>query len=267
MSENNITDISIIENVNVSEADLPDVISQQFESIVEIDRKIQEAEKSCATAKDASNKMILAKALNQKDAINATQDAVRSLADSQTALTDAQKMLFENQQKMAIGMRYLLILGASSIAMNRVVIAELEAKLKQASKEQLSQKAREELIGVIKLLREQESAFSKQDRMSDQIKSHGSEIETIHRVDAKQDETDKKHDSMIAENASKNVEQDKRLDARVKKDVEQDKELKKQQKIDKQHEEQIQKIKKLAFLGIALAITALIIALAALLTQ
>ena len=52
----------------------------------------------------------------------------------------------------AMDMRYLLVLGASSIAMNRVVIAELEAKLKQATKEQLSEKAREELIGVIKLL-------------------------------------------------------------------------------------------------------------------
>ena len=265
MSENNITDISNIENINIDEADLPDVISQQFESIIEIDRRIQEAEKSCTTAKEASNKMILVKALNQKDAINATQDAVRSLADSQTALTDAQKMLFENQQNMAIGMRYLLILGASSIAMNRVVIAELEAKLKKASKEQLSQKAREELIGVIKLLREQESAFSKQDRMSDQIKSHGREIETIHRVDAEQDETDKKHDSMIAENASKNVEQDKRLDARVKKDVEQDKELKKQQKIDKQHEEQLKKLQKLTMIGIGLALCALIVAIIALL--
>ena len=250
MSENNVTDISKIENINIDEADLPDVISQQFESIMEIDRKIQEAEKSCATAKEASNKMILAKALNQKDAINATQDAVRSLADSQAALTDAQRMLFDNQQKMAAGMRYLLMLGASSIAMNRVVIAELEAKLKQATKEQLSQKAREELIEVIKLLREQESAFSKQDRMSDQIKTHGREIETIHHVDTRQDETDKKHDSLIAENASKNEEQEE--------------ELKKQQKVDKQHDEQLKKLQKLAMLGIGLALCALIVAIIAL---
>ena len=69
---------------------------------------------------------------------------------------------------------------------------------------------------------------------------------------------------MIAENASKNVEQDKRLDARVKKDVEQDKELKKQQKIDKQHDEQLQKLQKLTMLGIGLALCALIIAIIAL---
>ena len=261
MSEKNITDLSEIENINISEEDLPDVISEQFEAIVDIDKRIVEAENRCATAKETADKMILAKALNQKDAINATQDAVRSLAEAQTALSDAQRMLFENQQKMADGMRYLLVLGASSIAMNRVVIAELEAKLKQATKEQLSDKAREELIGVIKLLREQESAFSKQDRMSDQIKTHGREIETIHRVDALQDETDKKHDSLIAENASKNVEQDKQIAAGVKKDVEQDSEIQRQQNVDKQHDEQLKKIKTLAWAGLGIAVCALVIAI------
>ena len=261
MSEKNITDLSEIENINISEEDLPDVISEQFEAIVDIDKRIVEAENRCATAKETADKMILAKALNQKDAINATQDAVRSLAEAQTALSEAQRMLFENQQKMADGMRYLLVLGASSIAMNRVVIAELEAKLKQATKEQLSEKAREELIGVIKLLREQESAFSKQDRMSDQIKTHGREIETIHRVDALQDETDKKHDSLIAENASKNVEQDKQIAAGVKKDVEQDSEIQRQQNVDRQHDEQLKKIKTLAWVGIGIAVCALIVAI------
>ena len=247
MSEKNITDLSEIENININEEDLPDVISEQFEANVDIDKRIQEAESRCATAKETADKMILAKALNQKDAINATQDAVRSLAEAQTALSDSQRLLFENQQKMADGMRYLLVLGASSIAMNRVVIAELEAKLKQATKEQLSEKARQDLIGVIKLLRDQESAFSKQDRMSDQIKSHSREIETIHRVDAMQDETDKKHDSLIAKNASKNAEQDS--------------EIQRQQNVDKQHSKQINKIKALAWVGIGIAFCALIIAI------
>ena len=261
MTEKNVTDIAELENINISEEELPDVISEQFKAIVEIDKRITEAEVSCATAKETADKMILAKALNQKDAINATQDAVRSLAEAQTALSDAQRMLFENQQKMADGMRYLLVLGASSIAMNRVVIAELEAKLKQATKEQLSEKARDELMGVIKLLREQESAFSKQDRMSDQIKTHGREIETIHRVDALQDETDKKHDSLIAENASKNAEQDKQIAEGVKKDVEQDSEIKRQQKVDSQHEEQLKKLRTLGWIGIEIAVCALIVAI------
>ena len=97
MSEKNITDLSEIENINISEEDLPDVISEQFEAIVDIDKRIVVAENRCATAKETADKMILAKALNQKDAINATQDAVRSLAEAQTALSEAQRMLFENK--------------------------------------------------------------------------------------------------------------------------------------------------------------------------
>ena len=245
MSENSVTNITELENINVNEEDLPDIISEQFKRIIEIDQKIQTATEKCESSKQMADKMILAKMLNQKDAINSTQDAVRSLAEAQATLSEAQKMLFESQQKMAEGMRYLLVLGASSIAMNRVVIAELEAKLKQASKEQLSAKAREELIGVIKLLREQESAFSKQDRMSDDIKTHSRELETIHRVDAAQDETDKRHDALIAENAFKNEEQDKKLEESLIKDKEQDKKLEesfeKDREQDKKLEESVKK--------------------------
>lgn len=240
MSESNVTNITELENVNVTEEELPDVISEQFKKIIEIDQKIKSATENCEASKQAADKMILAKMLNQKDAINSTQDAVRSLAEAQATLSEAQKMLFESQQKMADGMRYLLVLGASSIAMNRVVIAELEAKLKQASKEQLSAKAREELIGVIKLLREQESAFSKQDRMSDEIKTHSRELETIHRVDAAQDETDKRHDALIAENAFKNEEQDKMLEESVRKDVEQDKKLEESLIKDKEQDKKLE---------------------------
>ena len=261
MSEKIITDISEIEKIEISEKDLPDVISEQFAAIIEIDKRIKEAEISCNVAKEAADKMTAAKMINKKEAINTTQDAVRSLAEAQATLSNAQKMLFENQQKMADGMRYLLVLGASNIAMNRVVISELESKLKQASREQLSAKAREELVGVIKLLREQESVFSKQERMSEQIKAQGQEIKEIHTVDALQNETDKIHDTLIAENASKNEDQDEQIKAGVNKDIEQDDKIKRQEGVDKQHDEQLKKIKRIAQSGLCIAICALIIAI------
>jgi hypothetical protein len=254
MSDKNVTDIAELENINISEEDLPEVISEQFKAIVEIDKRIAEAEISCVAAKETADKMILAKALNQKDAINATQDAVRSLAEAQTALTEAQRMLFENQQKMADGMRYLLVLGASSIAMNRVVIAELEAKLKQATKEQLSEKAREELIDVVRLLREQESAFSKQERMSKQISdtskivgAHERKLEEISQTDERQDKKNENQDVLIEIGATINREQDEKIY--------------RQQKIDKIHDRKISKNAILSWVGISLASVALIIAI------
>ena len=261
MTEKNITEIADLKNINISEAELPDVISEQFQTIVEIDKRIQEATENCSLAKETADKMIVAKAMNQKDAINSTQGAVKSLTEAQNALSNAQRMLFDNQQKMAKGMQYLLMLGASSIAMSKKVVCELEAKLSQASKEQLSPSAREDLIGVIKLLREQESSLTRQERMSDQIKGNKREIEAIHRIDAMQDETDKKHDFLIAENSTKNIEQDAQIAAGVRKDVEQDNEIQRQQNIDKEHDAQLKKIKTLAWLGLGIAICALIVAI------
>ncbi len=247
MNNNLSKETNVIENTDIGEEELPEVISAQFQMFIETEKNIREATEKCASTKAVADKMILAKALNQKDAINSTQDAVKSFAEAQIALSDAQKKLFENQQKMTDGMRYLLMLGASSIAMNRAVVIQLEAKLKQAAGEQLSEQAREELKNVIRLLREQESAFSKQDRMSEQIKSHGKEIETIHQVDAMQDETDKKHDLLIAEISSKNMEQDS--------------EIQRQQAVDKRHDEQLIKTKTISWVGIGIAVCALVVAI------
>lgn len=249
-----IPDTMDMDNIQIREEDMPDVISKQFQSLLETDKRIQEAEERCEAAKEAAARQILAKGLKQNEAINSTQDAVKSLAEAQTALSDSQKILFENQQMMANGIRYLLVLGASSISMNRLVIAELESKLKQASKEQLSAKARQELVGVVKMLREQENAFSKQDRMSEQISDtkktvrlHDRAIEKIHEIDAKQEETDERHDTLIAENAQKNIEQDT--------------EIKRQRAVDMAHDVLLKKIKGIAVAGLVIAVVALILSL------
>lgn len=248
-----------LDSIEITEDELPDVISEQFKNIVEIDKQIILAEEKCTIAKELAEKQVKAKSTNKTEAINSTQSAVRSIVDAQTSLAEAQKLLFDNQQKMAAGMRYLLILGSSSIAMNRIVIAELEGKLKKASEEELSKAARQELINVIKLLREQESAFSKQDRMSEQlsetaktVKVHGAEIVGIKEVDRKQSEKDVEHDGLIAKNASKNLEQDT--------------EIQRQKKVDEGHDVLLKQVKTLAIVGIGIATIALLLAIIALVT-
>ena len=84
-------------------------------------------------------------------------------------------------------------------------------------------------------------------RLSEQIKIHSSDIEDIRRIDENQDETDKRHDSLIAENASKNIEQDN--------------EIARQQKVDAKHDRQLKSIKILAWISTAIAILALGIAI------
>ena len=247
MSDTKVTDIVEIENVNISEEELPTVISEQFKTIIEIDKKIQDASHKCEEAKIIANQLILAKGMNQKDAINSTQDAVRAIAISQESLSEAQRVLFENQQRMAEAIRYLLMLGASSIVTCKTVISELEAKLKQASTEKLSTQSREDLIGLIKLLKDQESVLTKQERITEQVKLHGRELVEIHKVDEEQDETDRRHDALIAENATKNIEQDS--------------EIARQQAIDKEHDKQIRFLKLIALLGLSFSVIAIVLAI------
>ena len=247
MSDTKVTDIVEIENTNISEEELPTVISEQFKTIIEIDKKIQDASEKCEEAKLIANQLILAKGMNQKDAINSTQDAVRAIAISQESLSEAQRVLFENQQRMAEAIRYLLMLGASSIVTCKTVISELEAKLKQASTEKLSTQSREDLIGLIKLLKDQESVLTKQERITEQVKLHGRELVEIHKVDEEQDETDRRHDALIAENATKNNEQDS--------------EIARQQEIDNKHDKQIKFLKLLAFFNLGISVIAIILAI------
>lgn len=219
--------------VNITDEELPSAIAGQFKSIVEIDKKIRVAEKNCASAKNMADSMILRKGLNAKEAIGSTQDAVRSLADAQATLTEAQQLLFEHQQRMAEGMRYLLMLGASSIATTRTVILELEAKMKQASEDELSDRSRDELLNVIRMLRDQESAFSRQERIACQVKAQGAEIDKIHLVDKVQDETDKRHDAKDLQHDAK----------------------------DKEHDEKLSQIKRIAIAGLSVASAALVVAI------
>lgn len=224
--EKNISE-EVIENyLNISEEELPNVISDQFQKIIEIDKAIKAATENCEIAKSKAEKMICSKFGNDKKAINSTQDVVKSIADAQISLGIAQKVLFENQQKMADGMRYLLIIGASSIAINKAVVTSIKLKLKQASQEELSEATRKELIRVIKLLREQEDAFSKQDRMSEKIDFIDKEIESIHLIDEQQNEKDEEHDKSIAQNKSINDEQANQIEKLQKKANKQDESLK-----------------------------------------
>ena len=55
--------------------------------------------------------------------------------------------------------------------MTRIVIAELESKLKQAENEELSQTARDELLDVVRRLYRQESIFIKLDEQDKDIKN------------------------------------------------------------------------------------------------
>lgn len=245
-----------LQSVEIDSKDLPTAIENAVASVIYFDQKAQECAEKSLVAKEIADKQITAKSINHKDAINSTQDAVRAVAEAQVMHAEAQKELFLNQQKMAEGMRFLLMLGTSNLSATRQVIQALESKLKQAETEKLSQSAREELNKTLQLLREQESAFVMQDRLASQIKEtkcevvHQSEIiAEIKAIDEIQTKTDARHDKLLAETEKKDAEQDEQLKQRAQKD--------------KAHDEGIKQAKVLGIIGVGLGAIALILGILA----
>ena len=222
-------------NINeITEDQLPVVISNQFQTIKEIDNKIKETELKIQIAKDNADKMSKAKSLHLKESINTTQNSIKSVVEAQAILAQTQKLLFELQQKMSEGMRFLLLLGAENIAMNKRVVKELESKLKRASEEGLSTTTKQELINVIRLLREQESMFNKQEEISqtvsknsELISKHDKDILDINEVDKLQDLKDIEHDKLLDKNNEINRQQDESINNLNKTDLRHNKDIKK----------------------------------------
>lgn len=193
---------------NLNEKDLPVLIQGRLGMLKELDNSvssaIKAAEDATEAAKNAKNKS--AGFGKKKAAIEELQSAGLDLAKAVQLDAEAQKKSFEFQTKLAEITKYLFGLGVSNIANNRIVVRELEKRLKGASQEELSELAKQELTTVVKQLKDQEDILKKQEILFDTIKIH-----------------------------------DDKLKDQVQKNQQIDEQLIVQTKIDKLHDEQLQK--------------------------
>lgn len=170
---------------NISINELPKVISETVIDIEKIEKQIYNAKSKAEAAKrdaaEASNKKAGLSFLgkNKEEAILALQKTSASQAEVLSQIVEAIKELFEEQEKMANAMRYLFALGAMDIAANRMVVRELELKLKNASKERLSNAARQELRNVILQLRAQEDIQNKLNRHDELHKECNEQLNSL----------------------------------------------------------------------------------------
>lgn len=174
-----------IEISNVSADQLPKVIGETYSEISAIDEKIKSAISKANEAKklaDESSQKNADRSLfhdNKREAIEALQKSNKSLADALSENVVANEQLFQNQQKMAKGLSYLFGLGVMSIAANRTVVRELEMKLRDASEEELSNLARQEIYNVVLQLRAQEDMQYKIDKVEANIREINGQIEAL----------------------------------------------------------------------------------------
>ena len=169
----------------ISIEQLPVIIGNTFKHISEVDRKISNAVSRAEEAKKLADEASQKNAgwsffgSDKKEAIEALQSATVSQANALSDSVDANKELFNNQKKMSEALRYLFGLGVANMAANRTVVRELELKLKNASQEELSELARQEITNVILQLRAQEDMQYKLENHDRILREHKVDIDKI----------------------------------------------------------------------------------------
>ncbi|MGN0179736.1 MAG: hypothetical protein ACI4DY_09900, partial [Monoglobaceae bacterium] len=235
-------DITVL---NVDESDLPTVISEQFTQLKNLQKKTNAALKKAKEAQESAESARSHSAgwFQKKAAIEALQDATYDLAESQVSAAEAQKISFEYQEKLGKITQYLFALGVTNMAANRTVVRELELKLKGASKNELSELARREIVSVISQLKAQEDIMNKQNELTKIVKKHDAELhnQELHLTEndtliSANTEHNKEQDEQIAQQAEKDEEHDRLISANIEHNKEQDEQIAHQAEKDEEHD-------------------------------
>lgn len=163
---------------SIEDKELPTIIANQITKLNELDQGVKKAMNAASRAKEAADtaKTKSVGFFKKKEAIEELQSAGIDLAEAVQSGAEAQKISFEFQTKLAEITKYLFGLGVSNIASNRFVVRELEMKLKGASKEKLSELAKQEVLSVVKQLKDQEDILKKQENLSQYVKIHDEKL-------------------------------------------------------------------------------------------
>ncbi len=167
----------------INKEDIPKIISSNIDNLLKYEAKI---EKSDEKAKDAmkyiseemkkyKNESILGikyKSGNTKEIIEDTQKGIERLLECVKVNTEAQEVAFKYCKQLAETTTYLFKLGCTNIAINRITVRAIEKKLEGASKEEISELAREELLKVARQLKQQEDLLKKEEANSKILKEH-----------------------------------------------------------------------------------------------
>ena len=196
MAENDILKIRV---ENVDEKQVPELIQSQFAIMGDLKKEIESASNKAFDAKESVINEVSPSSVSPKAAIQSLQSATLDLANAQESAMNAQKLQFDYQQKLADITKFLFRLGLTNIAMNRVVVEELEYKLRNATQEELDDLARAEIENLLKRLKMQQDIDQKQSELTKLLKEQAdtnvSQAEEI-KVQADKDE---EHDRRIDE--------------------------------------------------------------------
>lgn len=236
----------------LDEKDLPILIGEQVDKLNQLDKSIKKAINSANNAKEKAERAKRSSAGfgKKKAAIEELQFSGLELAKAVEESTDAQRVSFEFQTKLAEISKYLFGLGVSNIASNRFVVRELELKLKGASQKELSKLAQQEIITVVKQLKEQEDLLIRLECLTKNVKKQDSFLQVQRQLNQENDRKFEEHVKInlrYDEQWNRQLEESKKIAERL---VFNEKNLKKQNKRLEDHQKvnnhNSEKLKKLS---------------------
>lgn len=177
-------DVIRIDDVR-SEIDIRKKTSQLLAKIEEVDIDISSALNKAESLKTKSKEKHEAGwSFGGKDkrlAIEALQSVTRDMADSQEEIIKIQKKIVDGQKMLNQHTTILYQLGAMSLSANRMVHRELKLKLENASREELSELARQELLNTIQQIEQMQDTLIIQEKQKVQLNQQTEKISKLER--------------------------------------------------------------------------------------
>lgn len=108
-------------------------------------------------------------------------EALKDLAKANLENTDVMKQFLNGQKRIAESVKKLFALGVMNMAANRTVVRELELKMRNASQEELSELAQNEIMAVVNQLKAQEDIWNRIESQKAGLENHDTKLADLTR--------------------------------------------------------------------------------------
>ena len=163
-------DIIIPENLTPEEAakQMPIIIGDGMNSLKAIQQKIQETQQKAKDAKEQATDAWLVKVgfwHSSTPALEALQRAGKCQSEAVISISECQELLFKQQYILAQCTKFLFMLCCANLANAKIAVKEIQMRLQEASEDEISDMARNELQKTVQQLKQQIDILEQHERL------------------------------------------------------------------------------------------------------
>lgn len=160
---------------------IPSELSKRYEEIDKMKEEVDESKRKAELAKENADKTKEKKVtlFNKGEQIRDIKENLTEIASNQADFATFIQKIVTIQAKQSETMRFTLWLGLSNLASNRATVRFLKERLEKGEGKKLSELEKEEILSTIKLLKDQEDIFIKQQQSTARIKENTQKISKL----------------------------------------------------------------------------------------